>query len=75
MGTTFAGPTSSIVGLGNRPVSLTSRFGPTIEGKFSYCLVPWLNESNSMSILNFGDAAVVNGDGVVSTPLMKNYPS
>jgi hypothetical protein len=43
--------------------------GSSIDGKFSYCLLP--SESNTTSKLNFGDAAVVSGDGVVSTPIVR----
>ncbi|CAK8561068.1 unnamed protein product [Lathyrus sativus] len=71
---TFHGAGSGIVGLGIGPVSLTTKLGSTIGGKFSYCLVPHALKSNTTSILNFGDAAVVSGDGVVSTPLVKLNP-
>ncbi|RHN57026.1 putative nepenthesin [Medicago truncatula] len=72
---TFGGASSGIVGLGGGPVSLITQLGSSIGGKFSYCLVPLLNkESNASSILSFGDAAVVSGDGVVSTPLIKKDP-
>ncbi|XP_004506716.1 aspartic proteinase CDR1-like [Cicer arietinum] len=67
----FEGSSSGIVGLGGGLVSLTTQLGSTIGGKFSYCLVPWLSESNTTSKLNFGDAAMVSGDGVVSTPIVK----
>jgi hypothetical protein len=43
--------------------------GSSIDRKFSYCLLPF--ESNTTSKLNFGDAAVVSGDGVVSTPIVR----
>ncbi|XP_004513307.1 aspartic proteinase CDR1-like [Cicer arietinum] len=70
----FEGPSSGIVGLGGGPVSLTTQLGSAIGGKFSYCLVPLLVESNTTSKLNFGDAAMVSGDGVVSTPIVKKDP-
>ena len=60
---------SGIVGLARGPGSLINQLGPSIGGKFSYCLVPALSKSNSTSKLNFGDAAVVSGAGTVSTPL------
>ncbi|GAU41264.1 hypothetical protein TSUD_349040 [Trifolium subterraneum] len=60
---------SGIVGLGLGPVSLITQLGSSIGGKFSYCLQPEL--SNSASKLNFGEAAVVSGHGVVSTPMVK----
>ena len=68
---TFHGPSSGIVGLGSGPMSLPSQLGTSIGGKFSYCLGPWL--SNSTSKLNFGDAAVVYGDGAMTTPIVKKY--
>jgi hypothetical protein len=55
-------------------VSLTTQLKSSIGGKFSYCLLPYSDESNGTSKLNFGEAAVVSGDGVVSTPLVKNDP-
>jgi len=68
---TFGGASSGIVGLGGGPVSLITQLGSSIGGKFSYCLTPLLNkESNATSKLSFGDAAVVSGDSVVSTPLV-----
>ncbi|KAK2354056.1 hypothetical protein P8452_74532 [Trifolium repens] len=71
---TFQGSGSGIVGLGIGPVSLTTQLKSSIDGKFSYCLLPYSDESNGTSKLNFGEAAVVSGDGVVSTPLVKNDP-
>jgi hypothetical protein len=59
---------SGIVGLGVGRVSLITQLGPSIGWKFSYCLQPEL--SNSTSKLNFGEAAVVSGHGVVSTPMV-----
>ncbi|AES97061.1 putative nepenthesin [Medicago truncatula] len=70
----FQGETSGIVGLGIGPVSLTTQLKSSIGGKFSYCLLPLLVDSNKTSKLNFGDAAVVSGDGVVSTPFVKKDP-
>ena len=43
--------------------------GPSIGGKFSYCLVPAFSKPNSSGKLNFGNAAVVSGPGTVTTPL------
>jgi len=65
----FEGKSSGVVGLGNGPASLINQLGPSIGGKFSYCLGP--ETSNSTSKLNFGEAAIVSGHGVVSTPLVK----
>ncbi|PNX90210.1 aspartic proteinase cdr1-like protein, partial [Trifolium pratense] len=72
----FQGASSGIVGLGGGPDSqdLIAQLGSLIDGKFSYCLLPLFLESNTTSKLNFGDVAVVSGDGVVSTPIAKNYP-
>jgi hypothetical protein len=76
----FQGASSGIVGLGGGPASLITQLGSSIDGKFSYCLLPLLLESNTAestttSKLNFGDVAVVSGDGVVSTPIVKKNPS
>ncbi|KAK7343140.1 hypothetical protein VNO80_26103 [Phaseolus coccineus] len=65
----FVRANSGIVGLGRGSGSLINQLGPSIGGKFSYCLVPALSQSNSTSKLNFGDAAAVSGVGTVSTPL------
>ncbi|CAL0328753.1 unnamed protein product [Lupinus luteus] len=65
----FQGEGSGIVGLGNGPVSLVTQLGSSIQGKFSYCLAPAFSGTSSPSKLNFGDDAVVSGDGVISTPM------
>ncbi|KAG5015743.1 hypothetical protein GLYMA_08G149900v4 [Glycine max] len=66
---TFDSKCSGIVGLGGGAVSLISQIGPSIDSKFSYCLVP-LFEFNSTSKINFGENAVVEGPGTVSTPII-----
>nr|KYP40846.1 Aspartic proteinase nepenthesin-1 [Cajanus cajan] len=66
----FQGRSSGIVGLGGGPVSLITQLSSSIDGKFSYCLAPMFTNSNSSSQLNFGDNAVVSGDGTVSTPII-----
>lgn len=58
-----------LVGLGGQPISLVSQLGPSIDWKFSYCLVPF-HENSSSSIMNFGEKAIVSGNNVVSTPLV-----
>ncbi|XP_027909823.1 aspartic proteinase CDR1-like [Vigna unguiculata] len=68
---TFQANGSGIVGLSGGATSLISQLGSTIEGKFSYCLAPFFSGSKSTSKLSFGDAAVLSGKGVVSTPLIK----
>ncbi|KAK7283922.1 hypothetical protein RIF29_13671 [Crotalaria pallida] len=69
---TFRREGSGIVGLANGPLSLISQLGSSIQGKFSYCLVPALpsNNSSASSKLNFGDDALVSGGGTVSTPMI-----
>ncbi|KAF1898334.1 hypothetical protein Lal_00033101 [Lupinus albus] len=67
--TSFVGEGSGIIGLGNGPVSLITQLGSLIQGKFSYCLGPQFSGTSSPSKLNFGDDAVVSGDGSVSTPM------
>ncbi|GAU46736.1 hypothetical protein TSUD_402700 [Trifolium subterraneum] len=59
---------TGLVGLGAGPLSLVSQLGDSIGHKFSYCLIP--SYSNSTSKLKFGDEAIINGNGVVSTPLI-----
>jgi len=71
----YEGIDSGIVGLGGGPVSFITQLGSSTGGKFSYCLAPLFfvtnTESNMASKLNFGDAAIVSGDGVVTTPIVK----
>ncbi|WVZ02573.1 hypothetical protein V8G54_023379 [Vigna mungo] len=57
---------SGIVGLGQGSLSLISQLSSSVGGKFSYCLAPI---DNIASKLSFGDAAVVSGNGTVSTPM------
>ncbi|XP_058777075.1 aspartic proteinase CDR1-like [Vicia villosa] len=65
-------PNLGIVGFGSGHMSLIKQLGSSIRGKFSYCLVDEDNsKSNISSKINFGDAAIVNGDNVVSTPIIK----
>ncbi|KAF8094705.1 hypothetical protein N665_0355s0018 [Sinapis alba] len=66
---TFSKKGSGIVGLGGGSVSLISQLGDSIDGKFSYCLVP-LSSNDTTSKINFGTNAVVSGNGSVSTPLI-----
>ncbi|KAM7472402.1 hypothetical protein LguiA_010585 [Lonicera macranthoides] len=72
-GGTLDDEASGIVGLGGGQVSLISQLGPSIGGKFSYCLVPF--ESNKSSTMYFGQSGAFLGTGLVSTPLVPNYPS
>ncbi|ESQ44507.1 hypothetical protein EUTSA_v10003479mg [Eutrema salsugineum] len=67
---TFNKEGSGIVGLGGGPVSLISQLGESIDGKFSYCLIPLSSENGKTSNINFGTSAVVSGTGAVSTPLI-----
>ncbi|CAJ2669077.1 unnamed protein product [Trifolium pratense] len=68
------GKVSGMIGLGGGPLSLTSQLDYSIGGKFSYCLVPFFSNSNTSSTLNFGDAAVVSGPQIVSTPIKQIDP-
>ncbi|KAK7317346.1 hypothetical protein RJT34_01488 [Clitoria ternatea] len=70
----FEGRSSGIVGLGGGPISLISRLNSSIGDKFSYCLTPMFSRSSSSSKLNFGHAAIVSGDGTVSTPIVSQDP-
>ncbi|XP_052209340.1 aspartic proteinase CDR1-like [Diospyros lotus] len=61
-----------IIGLGRGPLSIINQMSDLVDGKFSYCLVPLDTNSSVTSKINFGEAAVVSGSGVVSTPLIKS---
>ncbi|XP_061999133.1 aspartic proteinase CDR1-like [Rosa rugosa] len=69
---TFDKKGSGIVGLGGGDESLITQLGTSIDGKFSYCLIPFASEGDQTSKLNFGDNAVVSGSGVLSTPIVKD---
>ncbi|KAL1219147.1 Aspartic proteinase CDR1 [Cardamine amara subsp. amara] len=71
---TFDKKFAGIVGLGSGAVSLISQLGDSIEGKFSYCLVPLYFTNDLTSKINFGSTAIVSGPGTVSTPLIKISP-
>ncbi|KAH7571580.1 hypothetical protein ACOSP7_014261 [Xanthoceras sorbifolium] len=71
---TFSSETSGIVGLGGGDVSLITQMGSSIEGKFSYCLIPFGSRTANVSKLNFGTKATVSGTGTVSTPLVAKEP-
>ncbi|GJR58103.1 aspartic proteinase CDR1-like protein [Tanacetum coccineum] len=67
---------SGIIGLGGGPLSLVRQLENVIQGKFSYCLIPYFNDvTNQTSKMQFGDYAKVSGPNAVSTPLVKNDPS
>ncbi|XP_057512539.1 aspartic proteinase CDR1-like [Actinidia eriantha] len=74
-GGTFSGDGSGIVGLGGGPVSLISQMNSSIDGKFSYCLVPMSSQNSKSSQMHFGDNAIVSGLEVVSTPIISKSPS
>ncbi|GJU18979.1 eukaryotic aspartyl protease family protein [Tanacetum coccineum] len=71
---TFNKEGSGIIGLGGVPLSLIKQLDYVIEGKFTYCLIPYFNE-NQTSKMQFGYYANVTGPNVVSTPLVKKDPS
>ncbi|XXG43952.1 hypothetical protein AAC387_Pa01g3869 [Persea americana] len=66
---TFNRRVAGLVGLGGGSLSLISQLSSSIGGKFAYCLVPFTKNTAS-SRIDFGDSAVVSGNGVVSTPLI-----
>ncbi|XP_068657080.1 aspartic proteinase CDR1-like [Aristolochia californica] len=70
---TFTSRGAGLVGLGGGSLSLIRRLGSSIDGKFSYCLVP-LTDDSASSVLSFGRDAIVSGQGAVSTPLVKADP-
>jgi hypothetical protein len=66
-----SGHSFGIIGFGDGPLSLINQISSLIGGKFSYCLIGEFDKrSNLSSKLNFGDAAIVSGDNVVSTPIV-----
>ncbi|XP_058776805.1 aspartic proteinase CDR1-like [Vicia villosa] len=68
----YNGPNSGVIGFGSGDTSLIKQLGSSIGGKFSYCLIEeHTSKSNRSSKLNFGDDAIVTGDNVVSTPIIK----
>ncbi|KAK1374172.1 Aspartic peptidase [Heracleum sosnowskyi] len=58
--------TDGIVGLGNNNLSIINQLSHTINGKFSYCMVPLT--SNVSSKISFGSDAIVSGSGAQTTP-------
>ncbi|KAM7263702.1 hypothetical protein ACFE04_001385 [Oxalis oulophora] len=74
-GGTFDGFGSGIVGLGGGSLSLVSQLSDSINGKFSYCLMPEGSGSNVTSKISFGANSIVSGPKVVSTPLIDKEPS
>uniref|UniRef100_A0A7N0UJK8 Peptidase A1 domain-containing protein n=1 Tax=Kalanchoe fedtschenkoi TaxID=63787 RepID=A0A7N0UJK8_KALFE len=71
---TFSSAGSGIVGLGGGSSSLIGQLDKSIGGKFSYCLVTLSSKGTKSSEISFGKNAVVNGDDVVSTPLVTKDP-
>ncbi|XP_058777093.1 aspartic proteinase CDR1-like [Vicia villosa] len=69
----YKGKSSGVIGFGKGDMSIIKQLGSSIDGKFSYCLIvnDYYRQSNLSSKLNFGDAAIVSGDKVVSTPMFK----
>ncbi|XP_058780385.1 aspartic proteinase CDR1-like isoform X2 [Vicia villosa] len=66
------GPNSGVIGFGSGNTSIIKQLGSSIGGRFSYCLIDQYNsKSIRSSKLNFGDEAIVTGDNVVSTPIVK----
>lgn len=63
---------AGLVGLSRGSTSLVQQLGPAIDGRFSYCLVP-PSQKDSSSHLNFGDAAVVSGPGVINLPMLSDH--
>ncbi|XP_010244235.1 PREDICTED: aspartic proteinase CDR1-like [Nelumbo nucifera] len=71
---TFKEGGSGIIGLGKGSLSLITQLGSSIDGKFSYCLVP-ISAENQTSKMSFGSEATVSGEGVVSTPMLSKNPA
>lgn len=67
-------PISGILGLGTgHPSSLFSQLQSVTRGRFSYCLPAHYHPVNGSRAptLDFGPQAVISGDGVQTTPLLK----
>ena len=71
---TFKKDSSGIVGLGGGPLSIINQLKSVVNGKFSYCLIPYSNNQKT-SRIHFGTHAIVAGANVVSTPLIRGDPS
>ncbi|KAK1374169.1 Aspartic proteinase nepenthesin-1 [Heracleum sosnowskyi] len=69
----FDESSDGIVGLGNSDLSIVNQLSETINGKFSYCMVPL--SSNVSSKLSFGSDAFVSGSGVQRTPIFTKDPA
>ncbi|XP_074331963.1 aspartic proteinase CDR1-like [Apium graveolens] len=65
-GGNFDNSTDGIVGLGNSDLSIVNQLRNTINGKLSYCMVPF--KLNVTSKISFGSDAIVSGSGVQTTP-------
>lgn len=67
------GPNSGIIRFGKGRTSFIKQLESVIDGKFSHCLIDnvYYQNSNLSSKLNFGDAAIISGDHVVSSPMIK----
>nr|XP_043639424.1 aspartic proteinase CDR1-like [Erigeron canadensis] len=72
---TFSEGASGIVGLGGGSLSIVNQLSSIIQGKFSYCLIPYFSETtNQTSKIHFGSEANISNPNVVSTPLIKKDP-
>ncbi|KAH7658979.1 Aspartic peptidase A1 family protein [Dioscorea alata] len=69
-GGTFDPNEDGLIGLGGGPASLVSQLDNSTHGKFSHCLVPYME--NTTSTLNFGDNSVVNGPGLVTMKMNRH---
>ncbi|KAH7658977.1 Aspartic peptidase A1 family protein [Dioscorea alata] len=58
-----------LIGLGGGGASLVRQLDSSIDGKFSYCLTPYTE--NTTSTLNFGDNALVNDPGFITIPMAR----
>nr|XP_043639423.1 aspartic proteinase CDR1-like [Erigeron canadensis] len=74
---TFSEGASGIVGLGHGPYSIVNQLTSIIQGKFSYCLIPYLDDTtNQTSKIHFGSSdANITSLNVVSTSLVMKEPS
>lgn len=72
---TFNDETSGIVGLGGGKESLIRQMGPSIRGKFSYCLTQLEARATKPSKMHFGSQAMVSGAGVATTSIVAKSPA
>lgn len=62
---------TGLLGMGNFPTSLVRQLGDRATHRFSYCLPSLKSSHTKRSDLSFGEAAVINGENVQTTPFLR----